>query len=62
MERVKPETEEQYHQRMLTAAQTLTQDQIDACAWAMGGPGVGWTKSSVIEALPVVKKVMEFYD
>jgi hypothetical protein len=54
MERHPDETEEQFHLRLLAAAQTLTQDQIDACAWVMGGSGCGWTKETIIEALPVV--------
>jgi hypothetical protein len=54
MERQHDETEEQYHLRLLAAAQTLTQDQIDACAWVMGGSGCGWTRESVIDALPIV--------
>ena len=51
------ETEEQFHRRLLAAAQTLTQEQIDACAWVMGGSGCGWTRESVIEALPIVAVV-----
>jgi len=33
------------------AAETLTQTQVDACAWVMGGSGVGWTKNNIAEIL-----------
>ena len=29
------------------AVNTMTQEQIDACAWIMGGSGVGWTKETL---------------
>ena len=33
--------------RHIASISTMTQDQIDACAWLMGG-GVGWTKENMI--------------
>lgn len=57
MQKIKEETESEYHLRLLAAAQTLTQDQIDACAWVMGGSGCGWTKETIIEQLPIVAVV-----
>ena len=36
--------------RLIAAIQTLTQDQIDACAWVMGGSGAGWTKEKILES------------
>lgn len=59
MEELKINTEREDHLRMLAAAQTLTQDQIDACAWVMGGSGAGWTKQGVIDSLPIVEVVEE---
>jgi hypothetical protein len=32
---------------MVASLDTLTQTQIDACAWAMGGSGCGWTKENI---------------
>ena len=40
-----------YLARLREAAKTLTQDQIEACAWVMGGSGCGWNREKVIEAL-----------
>ena len=51
------ETQEEYYKRLLAAAQTLTQDQIDACGWVMGGSGCGWTQETIIESLPIVAVV-----
>jgi hypothetical protein len=45
------ETQEQYLKRIEAAAKTLTQDQIDACAWAMGASGCGWTRQGVLREL-----------
>ena len=53
MQKIPNETDEQYYRRMEEAAKTLTQIQIDACAWVMGGSGCGWTKEAVLAALPV---------
>jgi hypothetical protein len=52
MERIKDETDEQYFKRLRRAAISLTQEQIDACAWVMGGSGCGWTRQLVYQALP----------
>jgi hypothetical protein len=51
MGQIKPETQEQWLQRLEAAPKTLTQDQIDACAWVMGGSGVGWTKQLILDSL-----------
>jgi hypothetical protein len=57
MQKQTDETPEEYYKRLLAAAQTLTQDQIEACAWVMGGSGCGWTKEKIIESLPIVAVV-----
>lgn len=57
MQKQAEETQEEYYKRLLAAAQTLTQDQIEACGWVMGGSGCGWTRETIIEALPIVKVV-----
>jgi len=59
MEKQEINTEVEHHLRMLAAAKTLTQDQIDACAWVMGGSGAGWTRQSVIASLPIVAVIKE---
>jgi hypothetical protein len=46
------ETSQQYFARLKSAVQTLTQDQIDACAWVMGGSGAGWNKENISSSLP----------
>ena len=33
--------------RHIAAVATMTQDQIDACAWLMGASGIGWTKENM---------------
>lgn len=38
-------------QKLIKASETLTQMQIEACAWIMGGSGCGWTKKKMIEDL-----------
>lgn len=38
-------------ERYKNAALNLTQDQIDAMAWVMGGSGAGWDKDSVVDAI-----------
>ena len=47
MEKIKQETIGQMLFRLSQVADTLTQEQIDACAWAMGGSGGGWTKEGI---------------
>jgi len=47
----KEETQEEYFERLRNGAHSLTQNQIDACAWAMGGSGVGWTKETILRSL-----------
>ena len=63
MERHKTETQEQFDQRLIAAAKTLTQDQINACAWVMGGSGCGWNKEEVVRALAenVAPKIKNVY-
>jgi hypothetical protein len=41
------ETMGEYIARLYNAAETLTQEQIDACAYVMGGSGCGWTKECI---------------
>jgi hypothetical protein len=47
MENEKPLTFEQQMQSLIEATETLTQEQVNACAWVMGGSGVGWTPDLV---------------
>jgi hypothetical protein len=35
----------------ITAVSTLTQQQIDAVAWVMGGSGCGWNKENITKEL-----------
>jgi hypothetical protein len=51
---MQPPTEEpleQYFDRLSVAASTLTQEQIDACAWVMGASAVGWNKIWILHDL-----------
>lgn len=59
MEKVKPETTEQRFDRLSFAALTLTQDQIEACAWAMDGSGAGWTKEGIHAVIKNDKRYVE---
>ena len=52
----KEEMTEQMFHRLEEAAKTLTQDQIDACAWVMGGSGAGWNKLWILQNLEIDKK------
>jgi hypothetical protein len=36
--------------RLIAAVATMTQDQINACAWAMGAKGM-WTKENITAEL-----------
>jgi hypothetical protein len=36
---------------LMAAAATLTQEQVDACAWVMGCSACGWDPSLVVEEL-----------
>jgi hypothetical protein len=43
-----------FNQRMdgfIKAVSTLTQEQIDAVAWVMGGSGCGWNKENITAEL-----------
>jgi hypothetical protein len=33
--------------RHIAAVQSMTQEQIDACAWLMGADGGGWNKENM---------------
>ena len=35
----------------IKAVSTLTQEQIDAVAWVMGGSGCGWNKENITAEL-----------
>jgi hypothetical protein len=35
----------------IAAVSTLTQQQIDAVAWVMGGSGAGWNKDNITKEL-----------
>jgi hypothetical protein len=51
MEQLKSLTLQQRLSIMIEAVDTMTQQQIDACAWCMGGGGCDWTKESLKERL-----------
>jgi len=51
MEKILSPTQEQYLQSLIVATETMTQAQIDACSWCMGGAGCGWTKEKLKESL-----------
>jgi hypothetical protein len=36
---------------MMAAVETMTQEQINVCAWCMGADGVGWSKSHLLSKL-----------
>jgi len=43
-----------FNQRMdgfIAAVSTLTQEQIDAVAWVMGGSGCGWNRDNITKEL-----------
>ncbi len=44
MDRKPPLTFEEHIKQMMATVETMTQDQINACAWCMGGGGAEWTK------------------
>jgi len=51
------ETQAEYMARLYHAASTFTQDQIDACAYVMGGSGCGWTKENILKELDERHKI-----
>lgn len=51
MQKQPDETHAQWLERLSRIALTLTQDQIDACAYVMGGSDCGWTPNTVSEEL-----------
>ena len=51
MEKIKNETAVEYFTRLKQVVPTLTQDQINACAWVMGGSGCGWTKEGIADEI-----------
>ena len=44
-------TKEEYHLHLIEVAKTLTQEQIEACAYVMGASGGNWTRQSIVEEL-----------
>ncbi len=44
-------TFEQHIKNMMTAVETMTQAQINACAYCMGGGGAEWTKTRLLSEL-----------
>jgi hypothetical protein len=60
METIKPEPQSKYFTRLIEVAKTLTQDQIDACAWAMGATGCGVNKDSIISTLVAAEDFAKF--
>ena len=51
MQKIKDKTAVDYFTQLKQVVPTLTQDQINACAWAMGASGCEWTKEGVAETL-----------
>ena len=51
MEKIKPLTLEEHLAKMIASVESMTQEQIDACAWCMGCSGCGWTKQTIIDHL-----------
>lgn len=52
MEQQKQETYPEYLLvRLAKAAKTLTSEQIEACAFVMGGDRCGWTSENIVKAL-----------
>ena len=51
-------TLEERMETLLTAASTLTQEQVDACAWVMGCSGADWTPIKIVEDLKKGKVVL----
>lgn len=51
MEKKKLPTFKEKIENYIRAADSLTQVQIDACAWVMGGSGCGWTKEKIKDDL-----------
>lgn len=41
----------EYLTRLYNASESLTQEQIDACAWVMGASGAGWTRETLLQEL-----------
>jgi hypothetical protein len=44
VERTPATTFEEHIKQMMDSIETMTQKQIDTCAWCMGGGGAQWTK------------------
>jgi hypothetical protein len=51
MEPKPPTTFEEHIKNMMAAVETMTQAQINACAWCMGGGGAEWTKPRLLSEL-----------
>ena len=51
MEKRKTDSMDEFLNKLAIAAASLTQEQIDACAWVMGGSGADWTKGKIIQSL-----------
>ena len=44
-------TFDEHIKNMMAAVETMTQAQINACAWCMGGGGAEWTKARLLSEL-----------
>ena len=51
MQKIKDTTAVDYFTKLKQVVPTLTQDQINACAWVMGGSGCGWTKEGIADEI-----------
>ena len=44
---MKPIKSKEQLQKLIDSLDSMTQDQIDACAYCMGASGCGWTKENL---------------
>lgn len=51
MEKIKSLTYLEQLEKMLASVATMSQEQIDVCAWAMGAVCVGWNRTTITERL-----------
>ena len=62
MEKIRKETNSEYLLRLARAAESLTPEQVDACAWVFGGSGFHWTSQDIVRALKKDSAVAETLD
>ena len=59
MQKRPDETTSQWLSRLAVVARNLTQDQVEACAWMMGGNGCGWTPINLADGLEESSRTAE---